>query len=118
MPSRILLVDDEPTLCELVARTLRNAGYVVVEACNGLAGWELFIGSESFDLVVTDSHMPDMSGLELVQRLRERNPTLPIVQLSGSHGSSVDGLPGDVRTLFKPLGLRDLVTTIQELLAA
>ena len=80
MPPRILVVDDEPALCELLARMLRDEGYEVVKACDGLAGWDL-VGraAESFDLVVTDSRMPGMSGTEFIHRLREHNPTLPIV---------------------------------------
>lgn len=88
----------------------RDAGYVVVKACNGLDGWEL-IGrtAESFDLVVTDSRMPGMSGCEFVRRLREQTPTLPIVHVSGSHTRTVYDLPSNVRTLFKPFDLPDLV---------
>lgn len=57
---------------------LRAEGYEVVKACDGLAGWDL-VGrtGESFDLVVTESRMPGMSGTEFIHRLREHNPTLP-----------------------------------------
>ena len=73
-----LVVDDEPALCELLARALRDAGFVVVKACSGLPGRDL-VGStaESFDLVVTDSRMPGMSGTEFIHRLREQNPARP-----------------------------------------
>jgi CheY-like chemotaxis protein len=114
---RILVIDDEPALCELVARMLRQEGYLVVTACNGLTGWELISSAESFDLVITDSHMPGMSGHELVQRLREHSPTLPIVHLTGSLRSAV-GLPSDVPTLLKPFDLPQLVPTVRNLLAA
>ncbi len=118
MTFRILVVDDERVLCELVARTLREAGYVVVTACDGESGWEL-IGSttEVFDLVVTDSRLPGISGREFVQRLRERDPTLPIVHLTGNSLSSV-GFPDDVPTLLKPFDWSKLVPTIRDLLAA
>jgi DNA-binding response OmpR family regulator len=119
MPSRILVVDDEPALCELLARMLITAGYEVVKACDGLAGWAMVGRSaESFDLVVTDSRMPGMSGTEFIHRLRERNPTLPIVHISGSHVDTVYDLPSNVRTLFKPFDLPDLVPTVRRLLAA
>jgi CheY-like chemotaxis protein len=119
MPPRILVVDDEPALCELLARMLRDAGYVVVKACGGVAGLDLISrAAESFDLVVTDSRMPGMSGTEFIHRLREHNPTLPIVHLSGSHMSTIYDLPSNVRTLFKPFDLLDLVPTVRQLLAA
>jgi DNA-binding response OmpR family regulator len=119
MPPRILVVDDEPALCEMLARMLRNAGYEVVKACDGLAGWTLVGRSvASFDLVVTDSRMPGMSGTEFIHRLRAHNPTLPIVHISGSHVDTVYDLPSNVRTLFKPFDLPDLVPTVRQLLAA
>ncbi len=119
MSPRILVVDDEPALCELVARMLRHEGYEVVKACDGQAGWELVgIASESFDLVVTDSRMPGMSGIEFIQRLREHNPTLPIIHISGSHVNTIYDLPSDVRTLFKPFDLPQLVPSVRSLLAA
>ena len=119
MSPRILVVDDEPALCELVARMLRAEGYEVVKACDGRAGWEL-LGSaaESFDLVVTDSRMPGMSGIELIRCLREHNPTLPIIHLSGSHVDTIYELPSDIRTLFKPFDLPLLVPSVRGLLAA
>ena len=117
LPFRILVVDDEQALCGLVARMLRDAGYVVVTACDGEAGWELVASkTESFDLVVTDSRLPGISGRELVQLLRERSPTLPIVHLTGNLGSGI-GFPSDVRTLLKPFDLPRLIPTVRELLA-
>jgi DNA-binding response OmpR family regulator len=117
LPSRILVVDDERVLCELVARMLRAEGYVVVTACDGEAGWQLVTGTaEPFDLVVTDSRLPGISGRDLVQLLRDHNPALPIIHLTGSLRSAT-GFPSDVRTLLKPFDLPQLVPTVRELLA-
>jgi two-component system cell cycle sensor histidine kinase/response regulator CckA len=119
MSTRILVVDDEPALCELVARMLRDEGYEVVQACDGQAAWEIIgIAPESFDLVVTDSRMPGMTGIEFIRRLRERNPTLPIIHISGSDVNTIYDLPSDVRTLFKPFDLPALVPSVRSLLAA
>jgi DNA-binding response OmpR family regulator len=119
MSTRILVVDDEPALCELVARILRAEGYDVVKACDGEAGWELIgIAAESFDLVVTDSRMPGMSGIEFIRRLREHNPRLPIIHISGSHVKTIYDLPSDIRTLFKPFDLPQLLPSVRSLLAA
>src|SRR5690349_19160568 len=99
MPPRILVVDDEPALCKPLARMLRDEGYEVVKACDGLAGWGLVGRSaEYFDLVVTDSRMPGMSGTEFSHRLREHNPTLPIVHISGSHVDTIYDLPSSRST--------------------
>lgn len=118
MAFRILVVDDESALCEVIGRLLRKAGYIVVTACDGEAGWELVSDSGgSFDLVVTDNRLPGMSGREFVERLRQHNPALPIVHLTGSLRST-EGFPDNAPTLLKPFDLSKLVPTVQGLLAA
>ena len=118
---RILVVDDEAMIRSLVGRALRKAGYEVEEAEDGLAGWERFSTAKlHFDLVVTDSRLPRLSGSELAQRLRELHPTLPIINLSGSHGdktSSNQSYPPNVPTMCKPFQLSKLVTLVTELLS-
>jgi CheY-like chemotaxis protein len=109
---RILVVDDEPMVRQLVARALTDAGYLVDEASDGLAGWELARSIPNLDLVITDSRMPHLSGRELIRRLHELNPGLPILQLSGSARR-----PMVIPTLFKPFELRDLIQAVRELLA-
>lgn len=120
MAPRILVVDDEPALRVLVGRALRREGYEVVETEDGLDAWELARRAPlPFDLVVTNSRMPGLSGPELAVCLRELDPELPIVHVSGSHGSRAGyaGLPSDIPTLFKPFNLRDLVQEVRSLLA-
>ena len=82
---RILVVVDEPMVCALTARGLRQRGYEVIEASDGMIGYELAC-AQSFDLVVTDSRMPNLNGTELVAWLRLLNPNLPIIHISGSYG--------------------------------
>jgi two-component system sensor histidine kinase/response regulator len=110
---RILLVDDEDTFLSIAARALRSNGYEVVEAPDGLEAWALAQWTR-FDLVITDNRMPHLSGAELVARLRERQPTLPILRLSGSHDRPEEG---GVRTLFKPFSTDQLVAAVRSLLA-
>ncbi|HEV8178223.1 MAG TPA: response regulator [Gemmatimonadales bacterium] len=118
MHARILVVDDEPAICEMLARMLRSAGYEVAKACHAEAGWDLITSAGSFDMVVTDSRMPGMSGVEFIRRLREHNPGLPIIHISGSHAGTAYDLPSNVRTLFKPFDLPELLPTVRQLLAA
>ena len=97
---------------------LREAGYVVVTACDGEAGWELVRGgADAFDLVITDSRLPGITGRELVERLRAHDPTLPIVHLTGSLGATA-GFPPNVPTLLKPFDLPKLLPIVEGLLAA
>jgi CheY-like chemotaxis protein len=118
-PKRILVVDDEPMLCSLTARALRECGHEVVEAGDGIAAYELAC-AHSFDLVVTDSRMPHLNGTELVVWLRLLYPLLPILHVSGSHGecSAPGNMPANVPTLYKPFKIFELVEQAEKLLAA
>lgn len=80
---RILLVDDQPELRRLVRRGLMRSGYVVVEAWNGHVAVEL-AQQLRFDVVISDVCMPDLSGVELLEALRELDPDLPVVLTSGA----------------------------------
>jgi DNA-binding NtrC family response regulator len=80
---RVLLVDDQPELRRLFRRSLNKAGFAVVEAWNGRVAVEL-AQQLSFDVVISDVHMPDMSGIELLQALGKLDPDLPVVLTSGS----------------------------------
>lgn len=80
----VLLVDDDPALRELVARGLREAGAIVLEA--GSVQEALGLAEPAPDLVVLDLDLPDGSGLDVARRLRERRATrtTPIVMLTSS----------------------------------
>ena len=79
---RILLIDDNRQ--GLVARrtVLEQAGYKVTVASNGPDGVDLFV-SQPFDVVVTDYRMPEMSGAQVIRKLRQHNPKIPVALLSG-----------------------------------
>lgn len=80
---RVLLVDDQPELRRLFRRSLSRAGYVVVEASNGRVAIDL-VQQLHFDVVISDVHMPDLSGIELLAAIAEQDPDLPVVLTSGS----------------------------------
>jgi two-component system response regulator PilR (NtrC family) len=83
-PGRILLVDDQPELRRLFRRNLSKLGHEVVEACNGSAAIALAT-QRTFDVVISDVRMPDMSGIELLKALYQHDPDLPVVLVSGSN---------------------------------
>lgn len=74
----ILFVDDEPMIRRNVWHALTRAGYTVALAEDGEVAWRA-LSSEPFDLLITDSHMPGLSGEELVVRLRRHGMTLPVI---------------------------------------
>lgn len=81
---RILVIDDDPTVLEITEFHLKSEGYEVVTTTSSLEGARL-AEEDTFDLVLTDLQMPELDGLELVQRLQESVPHLPIIMISG-HG--------------------------------
>ncbi|HEX6091629.1 MAG TPA: response regulator [Gemmatimonadales bacterium] len=114
---RILVVDDTDIARILCARVLREAGYAVVEARNGLEALEQLEGSCP-DLLITDSTMPGMDGAALIAEARSRYPELPVLRTSGSFGLSGSRtyIPPDIRTLDKPYEPEELLGIVQELL--
>ena len=115
----ILLAEDEASVRRAFVRGLQRMGYEVVEAEHGLAAlerWDEHAGD--FAALVTDIRMPELGGLDLAARLRERRPDLPIVFVSGySDQGWSSSSPWD-RFLAKPVTPVVLGTTLQELLAA
>jgi DNA-binding response OmpR family regulator len=109
---RILVVDDEPTIRALLVRALEEAGYQVVAATDGLAGLKAAKSAGVvYDLVITNSYMPQMSGEELIRRLRAMFPEQPILHLDDlSHpvGRNVETVP----TLYKPFSIDALLETV------
>jgi CheY-like chemotaxis protein len=80
--ARILVVDDENFIRELLRDILESEGHLVAEAEDGFKALELF-ESESFDAVFTDIGMPGMSGWDLAKAIRERNSQIPLAILTG-----------------------------------
>src|SRR5579859_4251584 len=84
----ILVVDDEETIAELLARVLRRAGYQVVIATTGEQAWELF-QARPFDVVLTDLRMPYVSGEQLTRRMKACAPDTQVIVLTG-HGTPAE----------------------------
>jgi DNA-binding response OmpR family regulator len=111
---RILLVDDEAQVRETVRLLLNQDGHVVVEANNGAEAFRLFINGH-FDLVLTDAHMPFVTGDELAERIRSVAPEQPILMIT-SHGYAPGrGNPVD-EVLDKPFDLNGLRAAISRVL--
>ena len=83
MTARILLVDDDPGLSEVVELLLTREGYAVARAGTVKAGLER-IRRARIDLVVTDLRLPDGTGLDAIGAIRRLRPELPIIQLLSS----------------------------------
>jgi DNA-binding NtrC family response regulator len=108
--ARALIADDDPQLLRALARILRDAGLQVQTADSCREALEL-VASESFDVIVTDLFMPDMSGTEILAMARERDACVPVVMISGDSGmcGRLDELDDhSLHFLAKPFSGQDL----------
>jgi DNA-binding response OmpR family regulator len=81
MPGKILVVDDEPEVRQLMEHFLTERGYEVRIAENGRLGLAA-LDTFTPDVVLLDMHMPEMDGLETLQRLASRAPSLPVIMVT------------------------------------
>ncbi|WMJ74127.1 response regulator transcription factor [Cytophagaceae bacterium ABcell3] len=115
---KILNVEDDHRIAELIKRGLEEEGYSVSSAHDAASGWEL-IDSDAFDLLIIDVMLPDMSGLDLCQKIRKKHPSLPILMLTalGTTDDKVEGFDSGANDyLVKPFDIRELSVRIRELL--
>lgn len=111
-PVKLLVVEDEPRMLELLRRGLSEEGHTVTCASDGTEGWEL-ARSYEFDAVVLDVMLPKMNGFELAKKLRQEKIGTPVLMLTAK-----DSVPDVVRGL--DAGADDYLTkpfTFNELLA-
>jgi len=116
---RILVVDDEEDILGLLSELLQRWGFEADTVTNGREALERFHGRD-FDLVLTDLKMPDMDGLELLRRIREENPRVPVLMLTGfpTVDSAVQAIQeGAYDYLIKPINPEELRFRIQKALA-
>jgi two-component system phosphate regulon response regulator PhoB len=114
----ILVADDESHILSVVSLKLRNAGFRVLTARDGQEALDVAL-QERPDLLITDYHMPLLSGLELCQRLRQQDASVPTIMLT-ARGYSLEPADtsqnGILRMLSKPFSPRHLLATVHELL--
>ena len=116
----ILVADDESHILHVVSLKLRNAGFNVITARDGQEALEM-AQQKHPDLLITDYHMPQLSGLELCQRLKQDQQTrdIPAIMLTarGYHLEPRDTEEsGILRMLSKPFSPRHLLSTVNEVL--
>jgi two-component system chemotaxis response regulator CheY len=116
---RILTVDDSASVRQMVAFTLRKAGYEVVEAVDGKDGVGK-AGGGKFDLIVTDLNMPNMDGIQMIAAIRKLPgyPFTPILMLTteSQAGKKDEGRKaGATGWIVKPFDAEKLIATVQKL---
>jgi len=117
---RILIVEDDPILRELMSEWLLAAGYLVCVAADGRAGLAE-AQARPPALVVTDIHMPGMSGAAVIAEVARLRPAIPVIAISGhfrsGHGLTPDGAIalGAARALAKPFKRSEMVGAVADL---
>lgn len=116
----ILVVEDEQTVLDLAAASLRSQGYDVLTANGPLDALRIFDrAGEKINLVLSDIMMPDMSGPEMVKEMRQKNPEVKILFMSGYSEEKLNPLdfPGErIAFMSKPFGPADLAAMVQKCL--
>lgn len=114
---KLLLIEDERTLCDMLAQHLRNSFYEVDTCHNGIEGLKL-LESECYDLVILDLNLPGLGGMEILRQLRSTDPGTKVLILSArSHVSDkVAGLDAGANDfLSKPFHIDELEARIRSL---
>jgi putative nucleotidyltransferase with HDIG domain len=116
---RILVVDDEETIREIVSSMLTGAQFRTRQAASGVEALALLDSGEEFDLVLSDLLMPEMHGLDLLERAKERYPNVPVVMVTAVNDiqAALQALRnGAYDYLLKPFEREQLLATVRRAL--
>ncbi|MCL8006995.1 response regulator transcription factor [Gelidibacter japonicus] len=115
---RILIIEDDLRVAELLQRGLKEHGFTPTLAYDGISGKKLALQND-YDLIITDIILPKMDGIDLCRSLRQSKPNMPIIMLTalGTTDDKVDGFDaGADDYLVKPFEMRELIARIRALL--
>ena len=119
MPDRILVVDDEEAIREIVASMLSTAGYTCKQASSGTEALAVLNSGEEFELLLSDLMMPDLDGIGLLELTKEKYPDMPVVMVTAVHDISVALKAirdGAYDYLLKPFEREQLLATVSRAL--
>jgi DNA-binding NtrC family response regulator len=85
----VLVVDDKRVQLKTLRRGLRTRGYRVVEAISGKEALDHLVRDNKIDIILTDYAMPEMNGIQLLQKIRENNKTIPVIIMTAYSDKSL-----------------------------
>ena len=119
---RILVVDDEEPIIDLITMTLQSLGYRVTSRTSSIEALEVFkVRQKDFDLVITDHTMPAMTGVELTKEILRRRPDIPIIMCTGFSETITEKSAKAIGIrdfVMKPILRRDMATKIRHVIDA
>ncbi len=119
--TKILIVDDDVFVREMLSSILEASGYTIVMAENGLEALEKYIADSTIDLIVSDVNMPEMDGIQLIKEVRNQGLEVPIIMVTGVSDISVavDALSsGAIDYVLKDEGIEETINiTVKRALA-
>jgi putative nucleotidyltransferase with HDIG domain len=119
MPDRILVVDDEESIRDIVMQMLATAGYACKQAGSGMEALAILTSGEEFELMLSDLMMADLDGIGLLERTKEKYPDMPVVMVTAVHDISVALAAirnGAYDYLLKPFEREQLLNTVSRAL--
>src|SRR5690348_6195353 len=117
MKKQILILDDDNSVRESVCKVLAGTGYHVVQAADGKSGLAQ-LRRQHFDLLLLDLDLPDVTGFDVLDVIRERVPLVPVIILTGVAEQCAPGsLLGATALLHKPMDVLQLLQTVEIVLS-
>ena len=119
MEKKILIVDDSRTMRELFGGTLKKGGFAIVHACDGKDAL-IQLGMHQVDVIITDLHMPNVNGLDLIRALRShpnfKNTPLLMLTSEGTEDAKAKGMAaGATEWLVKPFNPEKLLEIVSKM---
>ena len=118
LKGKILIVDDEEGIREILSRYLSKQGYAVVTAQNGKEGIETF-KKEEFDLVISDIRMPEMDGVAFLNLIKKSDPDVEVIMVTAyeTMESAIESLrKGAYDYIIKPFSIEKIAITVEKAL--
>jgi CheY-like chemotaxis protein len=116
LPGRVLVIDDEPAVQDLLQRVLANAGHQVVVVDSAEAAL-IRLARDRFDVIVVDNNLPRMTGLELMSLVRDHHPELRAIMITAYNTPAVEARAralGVMSYVAKPFGIVTIVGAIDD----
>ena len=115
---RILIAEDDSSMRQFITMALQNAGHDITACADGIEAYKKLQTDQVFDILLADIVMPGMDGIELSKKAKTLHPDIKVMFITGFAAVAQGKTNNDEKLLSKPFHLNDLVSRIDDLLAA